>query len=169
MMSRLLSLCGTCALASTAAGVAVWANGVVQSQPDLGPLSVETDVFPAAAQQTKPENRPQKSDVFYSAVTQRPIFAPTRRAVSLDTVKTAEPAPTSAPAPKPILATPPEVRLLGVMGTAQGNTALISHAGGNPIWVTQKETLGGWQISDIFADALELRLKTQTIRIEMYQ
>jgi hypothetical protein len=99
---------------------------------------------------------------------ERPLFAPTRRAIVPDTVERQpvdEPAPTS----KPSKLIAPNLGLLGVMGNHDSSRALITNSGSDPIWVSKGTVIAGWTVAGIGADWLELTINEEKIKIEMYQ
>ncbi|MFZ5963019.1 hypothetical protein ACOXXX_08730 [Thalassococcus sp. BH17M4-6] len=169
MMSRLLSLIGTVLLLAGAGLAGWWALTVTTRQPGLPSFEMAQPQATRAAP-SRAASRPRRPDVYYDAVTQRPLFAPDRRPLVLDDTPEADPPdPVVATPPKPVVVPPPAVRLLGVMGAADENRALVQNAEGEALWLTQGTELAGWTISRIGPNWLDLSRASETIRIEMYQ
>lgn len=171
MIGKLLSLFGTSALlvAALISGYSAWAT--VNTAP---PLAITANQNPTAEIQTTEgltaEPRQQRPDVFYTAITARPVFAPQRRPITAS-IETS--APVVAPQPPvespPVVVPPPQIALLGVMAHNQQNRALVSQDGRTPEWIDKETIIDGWEITAIGPDWLEISHETDTIRVEMYQ
>jgi Tfp pilus assembly protein PilP len=78
----------------------------------------------------------------------RPLFSPSRRPF-------VAPEEEEAPAPAQSL---PEVQLIGVLMTEQQRAALVQDAeGGDPSWVREGTTVGGWRVERIDESRVHLR------------
>ncbi|WP_299695261.1 hypothetical protein [uncultured Tateyamaria sp.] len=166
---QILPLMGTAALLG-AAGIAGW-TALNQSTADIAIVGArvtgaETTVNPRLIDLT-PNAR---NEAFYTAITDRPLFAETRRpfvaeAPALTPVEAeAEP---EAPAPPPVLP-PPEVRLLGVLSGGAREAALLSIAGGDPEWFDIGSDIDGWRLSDIAPAEIQLTQNERALRVELY-
>ncbi|MDA7966148.1 hypothetical protein [Ruegeria sp.] len=168
MKPLLPALSGTSVLAVIAALSCYVAGSVVTSVPARSSLTTE-------AQQIQPEDpneanntaRSPRSKIYYAAIVERPLFAPERRPktqVAADDEQ--EPAIVAEPV---MLSERPDVSVHGVMVDASGSKALISVAEESPQWAELGTSIGGWTVSDIGPDWVELGLATETFRFEMYQ
>lgn len=169
MLSRLLALIGTLSLVALAAAAVIWAAQVTQAEPPLPdpPAIAEADPGPRAAdRQTRRTPRPA---VYYEAITERPVFSPARRPVAPEeTEAVVEEPPAPEPAPEPAAAAPPAIRLLGVIGTGNRRSALVSHQGAEPAWITVGTVIEGWTLAEIGPDWIEMVNSPQRFRVEMY-
>jgi len=171
MISNLLSFMGTLILSSALVAAGYWAVDVYGQQPALPDLATpDRSVGNQAGSSAQPAMRRQRPDVFYAALLERPLFAPGRRPV-IAAPEIQVVVQEDAPAPPPEQEKPPvpELALLGVMGSDNNNRALVSNAAGDPVWINPGTTIAGWRVVTIGPDWLELKLDTETIRIEMYQ
>ncbi len=171
MISGILSAAGTLTLAGTVAATGYWAVDVYGQQPAIPDLTVPASAGSVTALgSNQPSTRRQRPEVFYAALLERPLFAPSRRPVVAEPevdVIIQEEAPRAEPEPEKVPI--PDLGLLGVMGTDNTNRALVANAGGEPVWITAGTTIAGWTVAAIGPDWLELNLDNETIRIEMYQ
>ena len=114
-----------------------------------------------------PQSRP---DVFYQAITQRPLFAPSRR--PNEPVSVVAPATTTRPVqpqPAPIARQPENLRLTGVFGQDAAKSALIDDSNGHAIWVQVETQIDGWTVTDIGADWILLSDGDATFRLELFE
>ena len=87
----------------------------------------------------------QRPEVFYAAITDRPVFEPTRRPVSTAPAQIAtepETAPETGRNPSPL----PQLELLGVIRSSQSSSALLSVDGGAALWIKEGEMVSKWQV-----------------------
>ncbi|MDA8747768.1 hypothetical protein N9M66_06110 [Litoreibacter sp.] len=144
-------------------------NGHIISQDaanpnSSNPLSVTPQLVPA----------PQP-DTYFAAITDRPLFAPTRRANEAKPVAILEePAPATTPVivvqPEPEVEIPaPNLVLLGVLTGSARNSALISLNGSEPEWFRDGADIAGWKLTTIEADAIELSETDRSLRFELYR
>lgn len=113
-----------------------------------------------------------RTEPYYTAITDRPLFEATRRPVSQEAAPEPEPeveveevtapaAPTEIPAP--------DIRLLGVLTGGARSSALISLAGDDPQWLGEGAQVDGWALSEIAPDHVLLTEKQRELRVELYQ
>jgi hypothetical protein len=89
----------------------------------------------------------QPPSVVYAAITEKPLFLPTRTRPSLVVAKPE----TAAPPP------PPNVYLVGVIADSAGSLALV-RSPDSPLETSLRagQTIGGWQITQILPDRMIL-------------
>jgi hypothetical protein len=124
------------------------------------------------AEATALDMPPPRPDVYYAAITERPLFSPQRRPTpEPGQAPVAEPEPAAAaPAPEPVAVelTRPDLRLLGTMTGGARSTALIAQAEGEPVWLAEGDAIGGWTLSAISADSVELSRDSGSFRVDLY-
>lgn len=168
MKSLLLAISGTSILAAVAALSCYAAGRMVMSATERSGLAAQTEqsqaVESAEADRTA---RSPRSKIYYAAIVERPLFAPNRRPNAplksdevQEVVVSAEPVTSSER---------PEISVHGVMVDATGSKVLISAVGESPQWAKPGTKIGGWTVSDIGPDWVELSLASETFRFEMYQ
>jgi hypothetical protein len=96
-----------------------------------------------------------------SAISQRPLFAPTRRPFEPE-----PPAPPPAQAPEP-QAPPPNVTLVGVVKDPRELQALL-RLGEKDFHVRIGDDLSGWTVSDIGARSLVLTLGARSVSLALF-
>ncbi len=166
-MELLLRLLGTGSLAALLAGCIAFA---VQRDIAVEPEEVGSDRNDqgSAAQSARTPATLERSDVYYQAILDRPVFEITRRPIEPQ-AQTPEPEPevaVVAPPPAPEL---PKVSLLGVMSTGSRIQALIAVEGGEALWLTEGEKIGGWTITGAGKDWLELAAEDNKVRLELFE
>lgn len=166
-MTRLLHpLLGTSFLVCLTALAAYGAISTVidreQSQPQtesvhFDALEVNDRVFSARA---------PRPEAYYRAITERPLFAPGRRPVDARTaaeqVEPIQETPPSSPIPEP------EFELLGVMQVGEQPTALIRPDDGTAVWVSEGQSIQGWNITEIEANSVEISRDARRISLRLY-
>ncbi|WP_037317584.1 hypothetical protein [Ruegeria halocynthiae] len=168
MKSLLLAMSGTSLLAVAAALCCFVAVRVVTSVPErFDPAAGLEQSQAEERDETDSSSRSPRSKIYYAAILERPLFAPERRPRTPDNtgeehelVMADEPVSSSER---------PAISLHGVMVDANGSKALISAAEESPQWVPTGDKIREWTLSEIGPDWVELRLATETFRIEMYQ
>ena len=105
--------------------------------------------------------------IYYEAITDRPLFAPDRRPFTPVIIAPAP--PSSEPEPEPIPELPPELVLMGTMGTAQNPIALIEHDGASAEWAAVGTDFEGWALTDIGPDWIVISDGTTDLRLDMFQ
>jgi hypothetical protein len=172
MISRLLPFIGTGGLLLLLAWLGVKAVEVYQAQPtyvaipELSPTEIEKT---APVTQLQVTTRPE---VYYAAITDRPLFEPGRRPFIGKTTApeqvpepVAEPPATAEPKELP----PPVLSLQGVMTIDNNTVALIAINGSIPDWVSKGDPVSDWTLSEIGSDWVEISRKSRRIRVEMYK
>ncbi len=109
------------------------------------------------------------SSEYYAAITDRPLFSPTRRTVKRE--PTPEPPIATAPAQivPPSRDIPlPDLQLFGTLDTGRNTSALIAETGETPAWVGIGVAVGGWTIAAIGPDWVDLAHEDKKLRLEMY-
>lgn len=110
----------------------------------------------------------KRSDIYYTAITDRPLFAQSRRPMVPDDAEPVAVVPVEVP-PEPEDTALPSVALLGLMGGTDMRQALVAVEGNVPEWLSIGDKLGPWTLSDAGSDWLEISSDTQKIRLELYQ
>ncbi|RLJ60742.1 hypothetical protein BCF46_0947 [Litoreibacter meonggei] len=174
-MKVLLPILGTAGLLSFVAGAAYlvsipqsevklpaeddqFASETVVNSPDAG----NTNMVPVA-----------HSDSFYAPITDRPLFAQSRRPheqapAAIEEIP--EEIVVETPAPVEMLVLPePNILLLGVLTGGVRNSALISVDGSPPAWQREGSDIQGWQLNAIDADAIHLSAHERSLRIDLYR
>lgn len=116
------------------------------------PLAPEVTAAPPSAPQVdwsyEPVEFTPPSRDEIEEIAARPLFSPSRRPF-------VAPEEEEAPAPAQSL---PSVQLIGVLVTEQQRAALVQTAeGGDPSWVREGTTLGGWRVEKIEENRVHLR------------
>lgn len=167
MIGKLLAALGTTYLlvALTLSIFAAWQ--ITQKQPELAAFqSGGVSTATVAPNPRASAARPPRPAVFYTAITERPLFSPQRRPNTAPSPTTAnQPTPT---APTQQEAVPPDITLLGVMGGTADPSALVSANNAAPVWLARNGQIAGWTITQIGPDWLAISQNTHTLRIEMY-
>lgn len=171
MIGRLLPLIGTGSLMVTVALLGQKAAETYQGQRAfVAETTMPTNKAPTNT--LAPTQVAQRPVVYYAAITDRPLFEPTRRPFMREEAVpefTAEPVD-EAPAPAaPTELPPPELTLQGVMTMDNNTVALIGINGDIPAWVSKGDTVSGWSLSKIGSDWVEISREARRIRVEMYK
>lgn len=121
----------------------------------------------AATLESRPLAMATRSEIYFQAVLDRPVFAPTRRPTVTDAI---EDAPEEvAPATQVVATTTPDMLLLGVLSGGESSKLLVSVSGGSPIWVTKGDEIDGWTLTDAGADWAEVSQNQMKFRLDLYQ
>ena len=172
-MRRIFPYLGTVVLLATAAFSAKYALQTQQAlSEDVLLSSVEpTDVGSAQTSSSVPTavSMPRlRPDVYYEAITDRPIFAPTRRPFVPGQEKVEETVQSEEEQPQ--VARPlPEFDLLGIMGSTDQPIALLKADSEPAEWYEIGESIDGWVLSEIDADWVEITDGNSNVRLEMFQ
>ncbi|SMR83565.1 hypothetical protein SAMN04488030_0042 [Aliiroseovarius halocynthiae] len=113
---------------------------------------------------------PKRAAVYFEAISERPIFAPTRRPAVETVEEIAVIEPEVVPEPveiKPSL--PPNIKLHGISGDRENLSALLSIEGGSPDWAPVGTLFGNWKLTDVGADWVLLKSGDAFHRVELYQ
>lgn len=130
--------------------------------------TVEPQVDTVDAAKTTSTAVRERNDVYYAAITDRPVFEITRRPIVEEKI---EPTPEAAievtvETPKPSL---PDVKLLGVMSDGAIPRVLISVDEGLPVWLSEGEKIGGWTITEAGPNWLNISAGDNQIRLEIFE
>ncbi len=166
-MELLLRLVGTGSLAALLAGAIAFA---VERDVEVERNTVQNALedHESLAQPIRSPSTQERSDIYYQAILDRPVFEITRRPIEPQ-AEAPEPEPeiiVEMPAPAPEL---PKVSLLGVMSTGSRIQALIAVEGGEALWLTEGEKIGGWTITGAGKDWLELAAEDNKVRLELFE
>lgn len=170
-MNRFLPLLGTALLTmiTIIAGNNALAPASVAAPPDAS-AAIDTNALAnniATRQPTIPSVRP---DIYYNAILDRPLFAPTRMPQLPEPERAqAAPAQPLETIPATTNASPTGILLSGIIGAENSRSALLGLEGTNQNWVRIDDKIEGWTITAIGADWLELSLDHQTYRLELFE
>lgn len=130
------------------------------------PASGNLAVAPASSGAAK---LPMRPGVYFAAITERPIFAPSRRPVQ--SVADETPVPTEVVAePSPeVNEAAPTVKLHGIRGQGEEYSVLLSGDGLAPEWIGPGASIGGWMVSEIGSDWITMKNGENSQRVELYQ
>ncbi len=153
------------ALAATL-GLAVLRNVEAHESSEPEPQASTETVSAGAAALTMP---PARADVYFSAITERPLFSPLRRPTpELGQGPAAEPDPPAVQEPVAVEIIRPDLRLLGTLTGGERASALIAQAGGEPVWLRRGDVIGGWTLISIDPDTINLSLDSESFRLDLY-
>lgn len=169
MIGRLLPVLGTLTLLATTYVSGQYALGIYREHlsPDAAVRDaepLENQRQPASASLPKP-----RPDIYYAAITDRPIFEPTRRPVTMAPTpvevepETIEVAPTSSDRP-PL----PVVELLGVIRSSESGSALLSIDGGAALWFKEGATISGWRLNKVLDEQIEFVRDSESEIVDLY-
>lgn len=168
-MDALLRLIGTGSLIAALAWFVVLASATVQ-EPTTVVVQSENSIEDPKTHSPRSMPTQERSDVFYQAILDRPVFEITRRPIDPEAN-----APEPEHVPEPVVEAPeptpklPNVSLLGVMSTGSRIQALISVDGGELFWLSEGENIGGWTITGAGEDWLELAADNNKVRLELFE
>ena len=170
MISKIAPLFGSLCLLGLMAGVGLfastqsWTEVQDQSSANLIPLSENVQ---SSARSVAPL-LPPRPDIFYDAITARPLFSPTRRPIEATAELVAVPEPVEA-LPTPEMSEQPNVGLGGVLGSIDERKALILFEDSPARWLRLGDDVDGWKITDISDKTITLSSDTRTFRLELFQ
>jgi hypothetical protein len=112
----------------------------------------------------------------YGVVSERPLFAPSRRPETLE-LPPVTPAPTltieivSTPVPELVLVAepPPNVRLHGVIQIGDKSSALLALDEQVATWIDEGERVGEWTLSIVEPEWVELSRDSEPLRIHLFE
>lgn len=169
MMRRLLPYIGTGLLSVLATSLLLKAANI---EPTANVLSAnanqseldgmeQRDRAPTELQLPQP-----RADVYYNAITDRPLFATNRRPFVEDApAKEAPIAFTTTPVIEPRA----DVVLMGAMGRGDGMMALLKINDGKADWFAQGAQVQGWTVNKIEPTWVELTDGNTQLRLEMFK
>lgn len=169
MIARLFPLIGTGSLIAIVALLGMKAAEVSQIMITSPETALKQDVPTASASPTQVTQRPA---VYYAAITERPVFDPSRRPYTPEAVAS-EPVPEpveEAPEPsQPQEVPPPELTLQGIITRDEQTAALIGINGETPSWIAQGDPVADWTLNNIGNDWIEISRDARIIRVDMYK
>jgi len=168
-MSQITGILGTLTLLAGAVATGIWAVSSYTGPATDGPVAVD-NMAPATAprqslERVLPAPRP---DVFYQAITDRPLFAPNRRPVAAATaIMTVE----EVVPEEPVTAAqrPDGLVLGGVLDGTDRRSAFIVIEGADGAWFQKDDLIQGWAITDITPDAITLANGDDSFRLELFE
>lgn len=115
-----------------------------------------------------------KPDVYYQAITERPLFSATRRPISTDPIEEVVVEKiVEAPAiiePELIIEEEPvSFSLHGTMESGGNTLALVGVDGHPPEWIRENALISGWTLSEITSELIEFHKDTEVIRVYLYE
>lgn len=159
------------------AGIAGLGN-IYMEKRDARPLVAQSDQ-PTPLQSTELEStefeRQFRSDVYYQAITERPLFSATRRPISIEPTEEVianvivETPVIVTPEPAPIEEEPVNFSIHGTMESNGKSFALIGLDGGPPEWIPENGLISGWTLREITAELAEFHKDTEVIRVYLYE
>ena len=170
MIERVFPIVGTGGLAVLTVLSAHEAMSTLNSHPSKveKPWYEKTDVV--ASSVAKPQLQRQPAEDLLSAISNRPLFAPTRRPTLAhqDDSKPSTGIQTVIEPETPKQPMPPEVVLHGIIKTDNGFAALISSPGTIAAWLPRGSDVQGWALEEIGNDWVVLTNDTLRYKVEMY-
>ncbi len=116
-------------------------------------------------QQGEPSVLPTpRPNVFYDAITDRPLFAPSRRPNMISEVLEIE-----EPEQVQEIRRPDNLVLSGVLDGTLSRSAFISVGGLEGEWFRTNDEIEGWAITDIGPDAITLTDGNDSFRLELFE
>lgn len=165
MIRSLLPWIGTSALLFSAIilGRSAFEKTHSKSEDVAIPQAIEV---PLTSENQAVDLPPKRPDIFYTAITERPLFAPSRRPESIQAP--IEQPIENLPEEEPIDLSAPSIRLLGIMGSNGGGRALIALDETTPVWLTKGAPIAAWRLSAIGPDWIEITLDERVLRVDLY-
>lgn len=166
MIRWLAPLLGTLVLVLSSGVAVLVADRTLRDIPDTPvhgaarmPLAAQPD---AQAVTLLPGRHPA---IYFAAITDRPLFAPTRRpGMELAATPTAPPQPVSAVPSDPTA----DVQLLGTIMMGERASALLVIGNQPPSWIGVGTVVAGFKLSGVGPDWAELASDTKTVRLDLY-
>lgn len=163
MKDRALRTIGMLCLAVAAGSVAYLISSRQNDFPEFEVVNIYA-TSPSEQVQGRTITVNKRSEAYYSAILERPIFSPTRRPFEteeamVDPVETVvEPEITET-----------ELRLLGVLHSDVGARALVSVYGLEPDWIAVGQFIGDIEVLEIGDDWLQLKTEFGMVRLELFE
>jgi hypothetical protein len=107
-----------------------------------------------------------RADVYYKAITDRPLFATNRRPFIEDTPAKEAPITLATTA---VIESRADVVLMGAMGRGDGMMALLKINDGKADWFAQGAQVQGWTVNKIEPTWVELTDGNTQLRLEMFK
>lgn len=162
-----LPFVGALVLASCAGGLGYLLSLNETTDITASESPTETTATQEPLQQSQRLNLPTaQPDIYYEAITQRPIFEPTRRpfaaAPAVDLIITEVPSDTA-------ITLPDNLVLSGVLGGGNSRSAFVSWADGAGEWVRIDDKVDGWVVTEIESEWITLTAGEDTFRLELFE
>lgn len=171
MSVQLLPMVGTGLLAGLVAILAARAvdfgAGATPVSPSIA-LANPVEIGPQTSPSEPVRTRGPRNAVFYAAITDRPLFAPTRRPVVAETDLEPQPVEEVVVPSDDVATVFPEFRFLGSMTTEAGALALIAAGEGAAEWLARDMEVQGWRLDAIGEDWVELSSGDRKTRLELF-
>ncbi len=168
MMSHVLPLTGTALLLALTSALGLQVRDSLSNPPQMPPIKVKPVSVPVRSAAVVDDNRPERDDTYFAAITQRPLFDPSRQPALLEAAQ-APAVPIVAPPAPALPPSPPTMTVLGVIGIGDASKALLAPDGAEPEWVKLGDQLTGWTLIEIGPDWVVLSKSEQQFRLDMYQ
>lgn len=169
--SSIFPLIGTTALAVIATLLGQFVMNMtpatpVPESPEKPDPAVQT-VEQQSRRQSLPAVRPE---IFYAAITERPLFAPTRRPVD----RSSEPAPEVIGTPEPVaivpsIQPPTDLQLSGILGDGLNRSAFVARVDESGEWLRLGAEIDGWTITEIGPEWIILTAGEDIFRLELFE
>lgn len=164
-MRAALPAVGTALLAVTAVASLALALPALRKQDaaQRADLTAQQNM-PSAAGEALVLPRP-RPEIYYKAITDRPLFAPARRPLVGEVTE----AVTPAAEPVQPTARKPDVMLMGAMGNDKDMMALLKINDEDGQWFSVGENIDGWEVKKVTPTWVELTDGDTQFRVEMFE
>lgn len=125
--------------------------------------ALAADPSPAGPSLAQPVARPA---IFYKAITDRPLFSPSRRPEKAGPSGSVETVPVTPSRDAPQNA--PAFVLKGTMVIGNTASALVGLPDTPADWVTPGSVVSGWTVTKVDAESAELSLDSNIVRVDLY-
>jgi len=170
MNGKLLPAAGTLILLAGAYVSAQYARVVFQGS--ISSVQSTGTARPSdSVQQSTPVSLPKpRPELYYAAITNRPVFEPSRRPVyvSPEQVEPESQVVNIATADDG-LSPFPAVELLGVIRSSDSRSALLSIDGGAALWIKEGEMVVGWQLNRVSNEQVEFVRDSEREIVDLYK
>lgn len=175
MIERVLPLVGSATLALTLGGTLFLAT---QRTNDATAGAV---IAPPASEATTMESNEivlpvRRGKLYYAAITDRPLFTPSRRPHVVSSTESEKPTPDIVE-PEPVVDAVveveieepmPDFRLLGVFAAGASRKALIAVGDNAPSWLEDGANIQGWNIGAVSTRGVTISKNGKTFDLEIY-
>jgi hypothetical protein len=124
-------------------------------------ISIRTD-------EPNPIRAEKRSDVYYKAITDRPLFEPTRRPISTDVPIEVAIEPI-APAQEPEITPNANIKVYGILKSGTGGSALLSANDAERQWIGLNEKISGWTLKEISSEWVKVINRGDAKKIWLYE
>ena len=172
MNARLLPWAGSSLLLCASVATVFWAARTLQSfeLPDIPPPEAASVPATNPETETPAWNAVRRPAVYYAAITDRPLFAPSRRPTPPDGSQAAV-LPQAEAAPAVDLSTEtvvPVFTLHGTMAMAGAGSALIGADNQPPEWVAVGGSIAGFTLNTVGPDWAQLSSSKTELKLDLY-